>query len=72
MDSSFDETRPLIVSGSDDIFEITDFTVISDFEQFIVTLENAIHEWNLGTSNPTGVKRRVSKRFSPVRHTDLC
>uniref|UniRef100_A0A914Y5P6 Rab3 GTPase-activating protein catalytic subunit n=1 Tax=Panagrolaimus superbus TaxID=310955 RepID=A0A914Y5P6_9BILA len=61
---SIDETRPLIVSGGEDIFEITDFTVISDFEQFIVTLENAIHEWNLGTSDAKGVKRKTSKRFS--------
>lgn len=63
---SIDETRPLIVSGGEDIFEITDFTVISDFEQFIVTLENAIHEWNLGTSDANGVKRKTSKRFSNV------
>uniref|UniRef100_A0A7E4W492 Rab3 GTPase-activating protein catalytic subunit n=1 Tax=Panagrellus redivivus TaxID=6233 RepID=A0A7E4W492_PANRE len=63
MATPVDETQPLIIHGSDDVFEITDFTVISDTETFIVTLENAIHEWNLGGANASGVKRRESVPF---------
>jgi len=55
-----EETRPLIVSGGSDVFEITDFTVITDSEQFIVMIENALHEWSLGGESPAGVKRSRS------------
>ena len=61
-----EETRPLIVSGGSDVFEITDFTVITDSEQFIVMIENALHEWSLGGQSPAGVKRPKSHPLPAV------
>ena len=61
-----EETRPLIVSGGSDVFEITDFTVITDSEQFIVMIENALHEWSLGGESPPGVKRSRSHPLPAV------
>uniref|UniRef100_A0AC34QV35 Rab3 GTPase-activating protein catalytic subunit n=1 Tax=Panagrolaimus sp. JU765 TaxID=591449 RepID=A0AC34QV35_9BILA len=58
-----EESQPLILSGGTDIFEITDFTVITDSEQFIVSVENVLHEWNLSGASPNGVKRPISRLF---------
>lgn len=63
-----EDTQPLIVSGGGDIFEITDFTVVTDSEQFIVTIENVLHEWNLTGSSSSGVKRPRSRPFPSVSY----
>ncbi|CAJ0935600.1 unnamed protein product, partial [Mesorhabditis belari] len=41
--------------GSEEIFEISDFTVVTELEQFVVSVEAIIHEWGLsGTETRPG------------------
>lgn len=35
------------IGNNDEIFEINDFTVITDLERFAVSLESAIYDWKL-------------------------
>jgi hypothetical protein len=35
---------PNIIIGTDDVFEINDFTVVTEFEIFVLSLENALQE----------------------------
>jgi hypothetical protein len=41
---SFDDQ---IFGTAEDIFEINDFTVVTEYERFIVQLESILHDWNI-------------------------
>jgi len=43
MDEHIDSSSSNIL-GDGDVFEINDFTVITDFEVFVLSLENVLHE----------------------------
>jgi hypothetical protein len=44
-------SNPKKILASDDVFEINDFTVVTDFEVLILSLENAIQELTTEVDN---------------------
>lgn len=44
-----------IYGNTDEIFEINDFTVVTEYERFIVQLEAIIHDWNVQGRRPSSV-----------------
>ncbi len=50
----------------DEIFEINDFTAVTEFERFTVSLETILHEWQLNGYAPQGSERApLSKVLLP-------
>lgn len=41
--------------NADEIFEINDFTVVTEYERFIVQLEAILHDWNLQGRRPSAL-----------------
>ncbi len=67
----------MAASSTDDIFEISDFTVVTDWEKFILELETLIHEWQLNTlpqwtAAPTKVQKDFLMKHCNSRTGSLC
>lgn len=44
-----------------EIFDINDFTTASDWERFIVQIEETINQWKLNSMNPTTQNDELNK-----------
>lgn len=57
------------IEGNEEVFEITDFTCVTDLECFAAALETVIHDWELGGGKSDGVKRKTAENLPKVKQT---
>ncbi|CAD5220148.1 unnamed protein product [Bursaphelenchus okinawaensis] len=60
-------------TGTDEVFEINDFTVVTEGEVLIVALESQFNEWNLKKVRPSAVKqldKKLKKRTGEIKYKD--
>lgn len=49
-----------MTSETEEVFEINDFTVVTETEHLIVFIESQLHEWGLNGKRRSGVQSNVN------------
>lgn len=52
--------------GVEEVFEINDFTVVTELEQFVVRIEAVLQEWQLSGGSSTTLEGGVKVRQLPI------
>lgn len=61
-DSPFGE----LIEGNEEIFEINDFTTVTELECFVAALETVVHDWGLGGGKTDGIRRKSADPIPKV------